>query len=76
VTVADPATWFFETAGISEKTADTMANCLEIHWLTQCPWPAEMDKGKELAREVSETLKTSVVLNGRLSSGAICKQTP
>jgi len=36
-----------------------MANWLEIHWLTPHPWPAEMtvDKGRELAREVSETLQ-------------------
>jgi len=44
---------------ISEKTANIIANWLELHWLTQCPWPTEitMDKGREFAREVSETLK-------------------
>jgi len=59
VTMTDPVTGFFETAEIGEKTADTIANWLKLHWLTQCPWPTEitMDKGKEFAREVSETLK-------------------
>ena len=43
----------------SQKTADAMANWLEIHWLTRHPWPTEMtmDKGREFAREVSETLQ-------------------
>jgi len=54
----DPATGFFETAEIGEKTANATANCSEIHWLAQCPWPAEttVDKGREFAKEVSETL--------------------
>jgi len=58
MTVTDPATGFFETVEIGEKTANTIANCLEIHWLARCPWPAEtaMDKGKGFAAEVSETL--------------------
>jgi len=49
VTVVDTATGFFETVEIGEKTANTMANWLEIHWLTQYSWPTEMtvDKGKE-----------------------------
>jgi len=59
VTVADPATGFFETVEIGQKTADATANWLEIHWLARCPWPAEttVDKGREFAREVSETLQ-------------------
>jgi len=59
MTMADPATGFFETVEIGHKTADAMANWLEIHWLTRCPWPAEttVDKGGEFAREVSETLQ-------------------
>jgi len=59
MTVTDPATGFFETVEIGQKTADTTANWLEIHWLTRCPWPTEatVDKGKKFAREVSQTLK-------------------
>jgi len=43
---------------IGEKTTDIIANWLEIHWLTQCPWPTEitMDKGREFAKEVNKTL--------------------
>jgi len=59
VTMADPATGFFETVEIGQKTANTMANWLEIHWLTRHPWPTEttVDKGREFAREVSHTLE-------------------
>jgi len=59
VTMVDPATGFFQTVEIGQKTADATANGLEIHWLTRCPWPTEMtvDKGREFAREVSETLQ-------------------
>jgi len=58
MTVMDPATCFFEMVEIGEKTADTMANWLEIHWLARHPWPTEitMDEGKEFAKEVGETL--------------------
>jgi len=57
--MTDPATGFFDTVEIGQKTADAIANWLEIHWLARHPWPAEttMDKGSEFAREVSETLK-------------------
>jgi len=34
VTVIDPATGFFEIAVIGEKTANIVANWLELHWLT------------------------------------------
>jgi len=59
VTVMDPAIGHFETVEIGQQTADALANWLEIHWLARHPWPAEitMDKGKEIARQVSETLK-------------------
>jgi len=44
---------------VSQKTADVVANWLEIHWLSQCPWPTEItvDKGSEFAAEVRDTLK-------------------
>ena len=44
---------------IGEKTANAIANWLEIHWLNWYPWHTEMtmDKGQEIAREVSKTLK-------------------
>jgi len=42
-----------------EHILNVIANGLEIHWLTRYPWPTEitMDKGREFAREVSETLQ-------------------
>jgi len=64
----DPATWFFEIVEISQKTGDTIANWLELHWLTRYPWPTEitMDKGKEFAREVSKTLKNEYGNNRKI----------
>jgi len=58
MTMVDPATGFFEMVEIGEKTANIIANWLELHWLSPYPWPTEitMDKGKEFAREVIETL--------------------
>jgi len=55
----DPATGFFDIVDIGQKTADVIANWLEIHWLSRCPWPTEitMDKGSEFAAEVRDTLK-------------------
>jgi len=48
VTMVDPATGFFEMVKIGQKTADVIANWLEIHWLARHPWPAEMtvDEGR------------------------------
>jgi len=65
MTMIDPATGFFEIVEISEKTADIITNWLELHWLTLYPWPTEitMDKGKEFAREVSETLNNEHDIN-------------
>jgi len=34
MTMMDPATGFFEIVEISKKTADIIANWLELHWLT------------------------------------------
>ena len=60
LTMIDPATGFFEIVEIGQKTADVIANWLEIHWLSRYPWPTEitMDRGSEFAAEVSETLKS------------------
>jgi len=59
MTIIDPATGFFDIAEIGKKTPDVIANWLEIHWLSQCPWPMEItvDKGSECAAEVRGTLK-------------------
>jgi len=59
VTMIDPATGFFDMVDIGQKSADCVANWLEIHWLSRHPWPAEIavDKGSEFAAEVRDTLK-------------------
>jgi len=69
VTVTDPATRFFETVEIGQKTTDVTANCwLEIHWLPRWPWPAEatVDKGREFAKEVSETLENECCVKRKI----------
>ena len=59
LTMIDPATGWFEIVEIDEKSADEMANRLEFTWLARYPWPTEvvMDRGKEFAAEVRDTLK-------------------
>jgi len=59
MTMIDPATRFFDIVDIGQKSADMIANWLEIHWLSRYPWPTEitMDKGSEFAAEVRDTLK-------------------
>ena len=39
MTMIDPATGWFEIVEIPTKRADYIANILECHWLTRCPWP-------------------------------------
>ena len=54
----DPATGWFEIAEIPTKRADDVVNILEFSWLTHYPWRTEivMDRGKEFAGEVQETI--------------------
>ena len=58
LTMIDPATGWFEIVEVPNKQADEIINLLEITWLTRYPWPTEvvMDRGKEFAREVRDTL--------------------
>ena len=59
MTMIDPATGWFEIVEIDEKAADEIVNRLEFTWLSRYPWPTEivMDRGKEFAAEVRETIK-------------------
>ena len=59
LTMIDPATGWFEIVHIPSKRADYIANLIEQNWLTRYPWPTEvrMDRGKEFAAEVRDTLK-------------------
>ena len=54
----DPATGWFEIVEVHSKQADKIINLLEFTWLTRCPWPTQviMDRGKEFAAEVRDTL--------------------
>ena len=58
LTMIDPATGWFEIVEIPHKQADVVINILEFQWLTRYPWPTEvvMDRGREFAAEVSQTL--------------------
>ena len=58
LTMIDPATGWFEIVEVPNKNADEIINYLEFTWLTRYPWPTEviMDRGKEFAAEVRDTL--------------------
>ena len=68
MTMIDPATGWFDIVEIPNKRADYIANLLEIHWLTRYPWPTEirMDRGKEFAAEVSQTLRDDYGIERKL----------
>ena len=59
LTMIDPATGWFEIAEIPSKSADNVANILEMSWLTRYPIPTEvvMDRGREFAAEVKDMLQ-------------------
>jgi len=82
MTMVCPATGFFKIVEIGQKTANVIANWLEIYWLTRHPWPTEktVDKGRELAREVSETLqnehgiKRKIITSRNLQSNSMIER--
>ena len=59
LTMIDPATSWFEIVEVPDKQADTIANLLELTWLSRYPWPTEivMDRGREFKAEVEEAIK-------------------
>ena len=64
----DPATGWFKITEIDSRLADKIANRLEFTWLTRYPWPTEvvMDRGKEFAAEVRQTLKHEYGINQKV----------
>ena len=68
LTMIDPATGWFEIAEVPSARADDVINILEINWLTRYPWPTEviMDRGKEFAAEVKQTLKEEYGVNRKV----------
>ena len=59
LTMIDPATGWFEIVSIPDKQADTIANLIEVTWLTRYPWPGRVqcDRGNEFMAEVKDMLK-------------------
>mgnify|MGYP003331710574 CR=1 FL=1 len=56
VTMIDPVTGWFEMAKIKTKSADVIANVIELTWLNRYPWPTEvvLDRGREFMAEFSK----------------------
>jgi len=59
ITMIDPATGWFEMRDITTKSADAVANEIEIAWLSRYPWPNEViiDRGGEFKAEVQTMLR-------------------
>ena len=68
LTMIDPATGWFEIKEIPSKSADEVANVLEMTWFTRYPWPAEviMDRGKEFRAEVEKLLRDEYGIRRKL----------
>ena len=68
LTMIDPATGWFKIAKVPTKQADDVVNILEFSWLTQYPWPTEiiMDRGKEFAAEVQDTIHNEYGIKKKL----------
>ena len=59
VTMIDPVTGWFKMAEIKTKSADVIANVIELTWLNRYPWPTEvvLDRGREFMAEFSEMIQ-------------------
>ena len=59
LTMIDPATGWFEIIECPDKEAATIADLVELVWLTRYPWPdvLNFDKGKEFLGEFAEMIK-------------------
>ena len=59
LTMIDPTAGWLEIAQIPAKSADEIANVLEMTWLTRYPWPTEiiMDRGTEFRAEVERLIR-------------------
>ena len=55
----DPVTGWFKMAEIKTKSADVIANVIELTWLNRYPWPTEvvLDRGREFMAEFSEMIQ-------------------
>ena len=59
IQVHTPATGWFEIKEIKTKTADVVANEVELTQLTRYPWPEKviMDRGKEFLAEFADMIE-------------------
>ena len=59
VTMIDPATSWFEIRKINDKKSFTVAQQVELAWLTRYPWPDEIiyDQGTEFLGDFAEMIK-------------------
>jgi Integrase zinc binding domain len=74
VTMIDPATGWFEMKQINDKEATTVANIVEMTWLTRYPWPTMItyDQGTDFIAEFAQ-----MVLNDYgIKSKPITKRNP
>ena len=68
LTMIDPVTGWFEIKEIPAKSADEVANVLEMTWFSRYPWPAEviMDRGREFRAEVEKLLRDEYGIRRKL----------
>ena len=59
VTMIDPATGWFEMRKINDKQSYTVAQQVELAWLTRYPWPDEIiyDRGTEFLGDFAQMIK-------------------
>ena len=70
ITMIDPATGWFEMREIKTKSADVIANILEIAWLSRYPWPLQLifDRGKEFKAEVQQMISKDYGIKAKPTS--------
>jgi hypothetical protein len=71
IAVIDPATGWFEIIQSETKTADVVANKIEIAWLSRCPWPMRItyDHGSEfIGNEFQRLIKEECDIEAKPSS--------
>ena len=71
VTMIDPATGWFEIVQSESKTADVVANKVEIAWLSRYPWPIRItyDHGPEfIGSEFQQLIKEEYDIEAKPSS--------
>ena len=68
MTMIDPATGWFEMAGIKTKRADVIANVIEQTWFNQYPWHMEvvLDRGTEFMAKFKEMIQRDYGITKRL----------